>query len=228
VVTLDGTQTLTNKTLTAPTIASANLTTALTLAGAAGTNGQVLTSAGSGLPSWTTPSAGALVYLSTVTASAASTVDIETTFNSTYDVYEIIGSNILVSSDGASLAVRMKIGGTYESSSNYHGHFMSPTSALSTYLGYNSNAAAQLTAINAIRSGASRGTHLAIRVYSPSSTVLTKHIEFRASSENNAGNESAIVGDGYYDGTSALTGIRLYPSAGTITGTFRLYGIVKS
>jgi hypothetical protein len=55
-VTLTGTQTLTNKTLTAPTIASANLTTALTLAGAAGTNGQVLTSAGAGLPSWTTPS----------------------------------------------------------------------------------------------------------------------------------------------------------------------------
>ena len=58
VVTLTGTQTLTNKTLTAPTIASANLTTALTLAGAAGTNGQVLTSAGSGLPSWTTLSSG--------------------------------------------------------------------------------------------------------------------------------------------------------------------------
>jgi hypothetical protein len=57
-VTLTGTQTLTNKTLTAPTIASANLTTALTLAGAAGTNGQVLTSAGSGLPSWTTLAAG--------------------------------------------------------------------------------------------------------------------------------------------------------------------------
>jgi hypothetical protein len=56
-VTLTGTATLTNKTLTAPTIASANLTTALTLAGAAGTNGQVLTSAGSGLPSWTTVSA---------------------------------------------------------------------------------------------------------------------------------------------------------------------------
>ena len=42
VVTASSTTTLTNKTLTAPTIASANLTTALTLAGAAGTNGQVL------------------------------------------------------------------------------------------------------------------------------------------------------------------------------------------
>jgi hypothetical protein len=52
------TQTLTNKTLTAPTLASANITTALTLTGAAGTNGQVLTSAGSGsAPTWTTVSA---------------------------------------------------------------------------------------------------------------------------------------------------------------------------
>lgn len=58
VVGVTATQTLTNKTLTAPTIASANLTTALTLAGAAGTNGQVLTSAGSGLPTWATVSAG--------------------------------------------------------------------------------------------------------------------------------------------------------------------------
>jgi hypothetical protein len=53
------TQTLTNKTLTAPTIASANLTTALTLTGAAGTSGQVLTSGGSGAaPTWTTVSGG--------------------------------------------------------------------------------------------------------------------------------------------------------------------------
>jgi len=51
------TQTLTNKTLTAPTIASANLTTALTLTGASGTNGQVLTSGGSAAaPTWTTVS----------------------------------------------------------------------------------------------------------------------------------------------------------------------------
>jgi hypothetical protein len=44
---------------TAPTIASANLTTALTLTGAAGNSGQVLTSGGSGVaPTWTTASGG--------------------------------------------------------------------------------------------------------------------------------------------------------------------------
>jgi len=60
VVGLTDTQTLTNKTLTAPTLASANITTALTLTGASGTNGQALTSAGSGnAPTWTTIGASA-------------------------------------------------------------------------------------------------------------------------------------------------------------------------
>ena len=72
VVGVTATQTLTNKTLTAPTIASANLTTALTLAGAAGTNGQVLTSAGSGLPSWTTISAGFTLGTPVATTSGTS------------------------------------------------------------------------------------------------------------------------------------------------------------
>ena len=63
VVTLTGTQTLTNKTLTAPVLASANITTALTLTGAAGTSGQVLTSAGGGAPIWATASSGVPDFL---------------------------------------------------------------------------------------------------------------------------------------------------------------------
>jgi hypothetical protein len=57
IATYTGTETLTNKTLTAPTIASPNITTALTLTGAAGTAGQALVSAGSGnAPTWSTVS----------------------------------------------------------------------------------------------------------------------------------------------------------------------------
>jgi len=60
VVGLTDTQTLTNKTLTAPTLASANITTALTLTGASGTSGQALTSQGSGVaPIWSTIGASA-------------------------------------------------------------------------------------------------------------------------------------------------------------------------
>jgi len=69
VVGTSDTQTLTNKTLAAPVLTSPNITTALTLTSAAGSSGQVLTSAGAGAaPTWTTPS---------VTAPAGSTGQVQ-------------------------------------------------------------------------------------------------------------------------------------------------------
>ena len=86
-VTATGTETLTNKTLTAPVLASANLTTALTLNGAAGTNGQVMTSAGSGLPTWVTPSAGI--------SSAGATITTNTTLTAASPGYQPIAMTAL-------------------------------------------------------------------------------------------------------------------------------------
>jgi len=54
VTTATNTQTMTNKTLTSPTLTTPNITTGLTLTGSAGTAGQVLTSNGSGAPTWAT------------------------------------------------------------------------------------------------------------------------------------------------------------------------------
>lgn len=104
VVTATSTTTLTNKTLTAPTIASANLTTALTLAGAAGTNGQVLTSAGSGLPSWTTISSSPAIVRSARTSNtilaaddAGKLIDITSgTFSQTFTAAATLGSGWFV------------------------------------------------------------------------------------------------------------------------------------
>jgi len=101
IVTATSTTTLTNKTLTAPTIASANLTTALTLAGAAGNNGQVLTSAGSGnAPIWTTISSSPTIVRSprtsnTIlgTADSSTLIDITSgTFSQTFTAAATLGS----------------------------------------------------------------------------------------------------------------------------------------
>ena len=94
------TDTLTNKTLTAPVLTSPNITTALTLAGAAGTNGQVLTSAGSGLPSWTTISSTPTIVRSARTANTIlGTADASTlinitsgTFSQTFTAAATLGS----------------------------------------------------------------------------------------------------------------------------------------
>ena len=104
-------------TLVQPIISSANLITGLTLAGAVGTSGQVLTSSGSGVPTWSTP-AGALVFISsqTVTTAVAS-VDFTTGINSTYDNYYIVFSNFVVAAGGR-LGLRLRQVTTFKSA-NY-------------------------------------------------------------------------------------------------------------
>ena len=72
IVTLTGTQTLTNKTLTSPTLTSPTVTGTLTVGAtpSAGTNGQLLASTGSGLQ-WVTRDVSTLDSLTDVTISSA-------------------------------------------------------------------------------------------------------------------------------------------------------------
>jgi hypothetical protein len=217
--TLAGTETLTNKTLS-----SANLTTGLTLAGAAGTNGQVLTSSGSGLPSWTSPSSGALVYLSTVTASAAATVDIETGFSATYDNYIIVATSVLTSGNVA-VYCRLKIGGSYLTGSVYGYHSATINDFVATYSALQSSSATEIRMMNASSTAPS-----SFEMSIPDANASNfKAVRYLVSSR--AGTLTALgggAGIGHSDTSGVLSGIRLFPPSGTISGTFRLYGIAKS
>ena len=223
-VSVANTGTGSNVLATAPTIASANLTTALTLAGAAGTNGQVLTSAGSGLPSWTTPSSGALVYLSTVTASAAATADIETGFSSTYDNYLIEATSVLTSGNVA-VYCRLKIGGSYLTGSTYGYHSATINDFVATYSALQSSSATEIRMMNASSTAPS-----SFEMSIPDANASAHHaIRYLISSR--AGTLTALgggAGIGHSDTSGALSGIRLFPPSGTISGTFRLYGIANS
>jgi hypothetical protein len=218
----------TSPTITTATIASANLTTALTLAGAAGTNGQVLTSAGSGLPSWTTPSSGALTLLSTVTASVAATADIETTFSSTYDAYLLIATNVTADYDGAAVNLRMKLGGSYVTSATYLYHQNNSASDSTSYVGVANAADIKIILCNTgVGSAAAKSANFTIRINQPASTTLSKQINWIGSYIDAAGVLHTSSGVASNTATTALTGIRFF-AGGNISGTFRLYGIANS
>jgi hypothetical protein len=68
IVTLGASQTLTNKTLSSPTLGNATLTGTLTAGGSAGSNGYILTSTGTGVQ-WVAPTANSLDGLSDVVIS---------------------------------------------------------------------------------------------------------------------------------------------------------------
>jgi hypothetical protein len=202
-----------------------------------GTNGQVLTSAGSAAaPTWATPAsppAGALTFLSTVTASNSSTVDIETTFSSTYNAYLLVVSNIVVTDNNANLLGRFKLSGAYVTTSTYYGNLMNLVSTTATFNADNTNAATFFYVGTGFGADASDIAGFNINIYNPSSTTKQKRVVFTGvasgSSGVGAGQTTTFFGSGSNSGTGAMTGLRFFMSAGTITsGTFRLYGIANS
>ena len=192
----------------------------------AGTVGQVLTSTGTGsaptFQNLTIP-ASTVVFLSAVTASASATVDLETTFSSTYDVYMITGTGIKPSVDNDYLRMLLKVGGSYVTSAY---RYMAAVTSAGSVAATTSNSAAHID--TGLPMSNADFANIIIYVYTPASTTARKMITWQGACNQSGGNMNSSVGSGVNDSTSALTGVRIKASSGNISGTFRLYGISKT
>lgn len=172
--------------------------------------------------------AGGMTLLSTVTASSSATVDIETTFDSTYDTYMITVSGIRPQNNSVQLNVRMKIAGAYDTASNYRYH----TTLLGTNSGsYSADTANPTTFFRLQNIGgnaAGYNGNYVMYVHLPSNTSLRKAVHYEGMWVNSSGTGIFTAGGATNDLTAALTGIRFYYSSGNIaSGEFKLYGLKK-
>ena len=188
---------------------------------AAGTSGQVLTSSGAGAPSWTTPSAGAMVLISTTTASGASAV----TFSglSGYNNYRVLISNLFNSDNNTTLELRFGTPTLITSGYTFSQIYLD---SVDVQKWYNATSQSRIYLISSAISNASGfGVAGSIDVFDMTSGSYTK----------------ASSNLGYYFGTgpawtfnqcygvstdtTAKTAISIYPSSGTFSGKISLYGI---
>jgi len=192
-----------------------------------GTNGQVLTSAGSAAaPTWTTPSAApALIFISSVVASSSATVIIP--FAGTYDNYLIAMTNVVPANDASQFYVYMEVGGTYRTS-GYLGYAFRGSSSSSTPAGEIYSTEIRVgSSLSNVAAGALSGT---VEIYNPAGSGSYKNITFKTISGNSAAQGYFTNGGAFNTlSTASLTNLKFQMSAGNITsGTFRLYGIVNS
>jgi len=196
----------------------------------AGTSGQVLTSAGSGAPSWQAPASGALVLLATATASGAAYVTFDGYFSSTYTHYFFLFNNLLNTSGAQPLRMQLKVASSYVVTSNYQANWIgfggtsnsvtsNTTSGVTSFqLGLNSiglagsfsTASGYLYLHNVLSTSKQK-------VIQGVFSDVTGYVSYRVSG-NTTGTEF----------NPAVTGARFFPSSGTISaGTISLYGIAK-
>lgn len=154
--------------------------------------------------------------ISTHTASAAATFDIEPTFVSTYDRYIILIEDLTVGTNAVSLQMRLKVSGAYITTSTYTTRNLDLTQTAGS---------AQAQIFATLGSAAQYYVNLNILVVNPLSTTYEKNVLVDGFSSSANTKPALLVNNGT---TAALQGIRLYPSSGTITGTARVYGIRKA
>ena len=187
-----------------------------------GSTGQVLGVSG-GVPAWTTPSSGALVYLTGTTFTTASSVSLPTnTFTSTYVNY-VMYLTITAASANHDMGYRGRTNGTDYTTANYH----------YAQLGYKINSTYFNTAgLSADRMYLHGGTATAdlvageIKIFSPQTTNNTRLYFNGMGSEGGTANVQSGVG--LLQANNQFDSLTFFPSTGTISGFYRVYGIVNS
>jgi len=209
----------------------------------AGTVGQVLTSAGAGVPVFATPAVpaagGSMIFLSTVTAVNAATADVENTFNSTYDNYVIMATDVVGMLNGTRKYMLLKIGGAYKDS-GYKAICNRTLYVTGTTVTQTSTVEIPLFDIHYPVLNPNEPSDFIVYIRRPSSTTTFKTVNFLGFGYGS--NTLAVRTPVYIDGGGvyqtdtqtgdpdfrAITGVRFLTDNGNISGTFRLYGIANS
>lgn len=159
--------------------------------------------------------AGALVLLSKVTASAASTVDIENGFSAMYDDY-IIEFDLSLSADDT-LLNRWKFGGSYDAGTNY------------LYRSIEANLNITKTSY-LVCSGGTTGTAVSgtLKLFAVNSASIKRATCLATGTDATPGLSVTQIGQSNTANITALRGVRFYANSGaTLTGDIKLYGISK-
>lgn len=187
----------------------------------AGTSGYFLKSNGSSAPSWVAPSSGALVYISTVTASSSSTVSVS--LGSEYENYLLVANG--VTSSTAQVILQMRFGGI---TANYKFKVMTISSDDSGFYGSGASGQSQISlSYSSAASGTTSSMNFAMRIANPANTTFMKSVSWDG--VNVANRVETMMGVGSNTSTGALTSLVFFFESGNISaGTFRLYGIANS
>lgn len=188
----------------------------------AGTSGQVLTSAGTGTPTWTTPSAGAMTLISTQTITT-NTAKVSFTGISGYRRYLILFDGMKSTTNSDYLEANIGYGSTTWITSgcqiylNYDANYGASSSNTADISGFGNGSPASYTT----------GTCSGNFILEGFATGCMPVVFGNYMVANTSGTYNKGTGYGIYPSTSnVMTAFRIAYSSGNISqGTFSLYGI---
>lgn len=184
-----------------------------------GSNGQVISTNGSGTLSFTSASSGSLVFLDHQTASSSSSIQFTTGISSTYTQYLLTCPSYDRTSTSSPCLLQISTdGGSSYISTNYQGTHIN--------LVYNSTTIGNLNTTSGFMfcypstGNAQNSAHMWL--YLPVSDYPT------GNGEMNSGNTMTLSMGAYNGATITVNAFQLSVAAGTFSGEFYLYGLANS
>ena len=167
------------------------------------------------------PNTPGLVYVAGTAFSAASAVNINNCFTTTYKNYAVL---LELSADAAarSLFMRMRASGTDNSSSNYkYAGVLVQTKTSTSAVGVNGTGLTTAWAM-----GSLSDTEMSSHVLQIRGPQTTDHTNFQNHFFDNYKTDDGYYGTyaGAMSVSTSYDGFTVYPSLGTISGTVRVYG----
>jgi hypothetical protein len=188
-----------------------------------GTANQVLrVNSGATAPEWATPTTGGLVFLTGTSFSAVSSVSLpNNTFTSTYTNYKIIFNLTAAAGAITETRFRLRAAGADNTSANYSNGGYEINSAGG---GSASSGQTQTSVLwGNIATSTPQFTQFEMTMFSPQATSYTT---FNVNGSKGTATWKAMTG--FYEATTSFDAMTFYPDAGTITGSYRVYGIANS
>jgi hypothetical protein len=198
----------------------------------AGTSGQVLTSAGSSAPTWSSPASG-LTLITTLTASnSASLTFTNTSITSTYDIYLFVISSLKAAAGNSNLFLETSTdnGSTFATTAgNYDYHWGALDASGTAFENEASTTNTKFKLGYLLALGSSAGLTLNGQVYMSNPLKAADRTQFvgQLSAYPNSRGATAF-GGGTRTTAEANNAIKFYFSSGNITsGTIQIFGVQK-
>lgn len=173
---------------------------------------------------------GSLVLLNEQTVSGVSAVNFTNLITSTYKNYIVEFFDVSLSTNAASVVLQYSTnnGSSYDTGANYtYSMHQANQGTFDSSMSNGSNTAFISILHSMSNGGTSRGSG-DLKLFNPHGTTSYKHCVYRSFSNSSDGNPYERVAGGQWQNTAAYNAFRLTATAGTFSGTFRLYGIANT
>jgi len=169
--------------------------------------------------------AGSLIKIDEEVASSSATITL-TGINSTYDVYQVVASNIVPASDSQAIRIRVGTGGTPDSDSEYDMAFK----VFESNTGFNNHSEVNQTSWRGVTYGTGTGEagNLNIYCFNFANSSNFSYITLEENVFTNAAHLASFTGGAVHTVAEANDSISFHMASGNIaSGTFTLYGLKK-